>query len=281
MNVEILRKSVTLPAVELSYLERDRGSEPLLLLHGLADWSLVWASLAAHLSAPYHVVAPDLRGHGDSGKPETGYDFTDYISDLEALMEHLGWTSAHVLGHSWSGKLLAVWATQKPSRFRSLIFVDPFFIDRIPRWFQPTFPLLYRFLPFLKMMGPFASYEAAETQARQLKQYREWTPLQQEVFRGAIEPKADGTWGSKFVLPARDRAFEEVMTHAGLTQTLDIPSLFVKPERGLNRTEWQLKSYKTYLSDLKIVGVPGNHWPFLVEPDAFNQVVQDFLNQQI
>jgi pimeloyl-ACP methyl ester carboxylesterase len=271
------RQILNLPNIQLSYLEWNQGQEPLLLLHGLADHALVWASLGDYLAAKYHIVAPDLRGHGESTKPEQGYTFAETIADLEGLMVHLGWTDAHIMGHSWGGKLAAIWATQHPQRFRSLILVDPFFIDKIPSWFKVTFPLLYRVLPFLKGMGPFSSYEEAENLARKLKQYQGWTVWQQEVFRQGIEKKADGTWGSKFTVAARNQIFEDVMRVAGLTQPLEVPTLFIKPEKGLNRTQWQLKPYKTYLLNLHICEVPGNHWAFLVEPEVFNLAVEEFL----
>lgn len=268
--------TLNLSGIQLSYLEWNRGREPLLLLHGLADCALVWSSLGDYLADNYHIVAPDLRGHGDSSKPEKGYSFSDFIADLEALMLHLGWSSAHVLAHSWSAKLLTIWATQHPERFRSLILVDPFFIGKIPSWFQITFPILYRVLPFLKIMRSFSSYEEAEKVARQLKQYRGWTPLQQKAFQASIEQKKDGTWSSKFIVQARDRIFSEVMQVSGLTQAINLPTLLIKPQKGLNRTEWQLKPYKTYLKNLQIREVPGNHWAFLVEPEIFNRAVEEF-----
>ncbi|MBD2578506.1 alpha/beta hydrolase [Oscillatoria sp. FACHB-1406] len=274
------RQTLSLPQTQISYLEWSGGKVPLMLLHGLADCALVWRSLGEALADNYHIVAPDLRGHGESSKPLNGYTFEEIIGDLQALMQHLGWSSAHLLGHSWSAKLLPLWTTQYPEQVRSLILVDPFFIGKIPSAFKFTFPLLYKILPFLQAMGPFSSDEEAEMKAQQLKQYRGWSALQQEAFRGGIEQKPDGTWGSKFTAAARDGAFEEVMRVAGLTDEIATPTLFVKPQQGLNRTEWQLKPYKTYLKNLKIVEVPGNHWAFMVESKAFNAVVEEFLQQQ-
>jgi pimeloyl-ACP methyl ester carboxylesterase len=45
----------------------------------------------------------------------------------------------------------------------------------------------------------------------------------------------------------------------------------------LNRLEWQIKPYKTYLKNLRLCQIPGNHWPFLTAPAAFNQTVAAFL----
>lgn len=275
-----VRQTLSLPDIQLSYLEWNQGKEPLLLLHGLADHALVWSSLGDYLAQDYHIVAPDMRGHGESSKPETGYTFTDAIADLEALMKHLGWSSAHVIGHSWTGKLALIWAREHPERLRSMILVDPIFVWKMSSLLKITFPILYRVLPFLKGMGPFASYEDAEQQARQLYLYEGWSSLQQNVFKSGIEQKPDGQWGSKFVVPARNQIFEDVMRVPGLTIPIEIPTLFVQPETGVNRADWQLKPYKTYLKNLRICQVPGNHWPFLVQPEAFNQTVQSFLTEQ-
>ena len=77
-----IRQTLDLPDIQLSYLEWNQGQTPLLLLHGLADHGLVWSSLGDYLGSNYHIVAPDLRGHGESSKPDQGYTFDDHIADL-------------------------------------------------------------------------------------------------------------------------------------------------------------------------------------------------------
>lgn len=262
------------------FKENITRKKPLLLLHGLADSAVVWSSLGAYLNPRYHVVAPDLRGHGESSKSDRGYTSKEIIADLEALMAHLGWKRAHILGHSWGGKLATIWATSHSQCFYSLILVDPFYVDRLPSWFKITFPLLYQVLPFLQGMGPFADRATAEKVAQNLKQYRQWTTLQQQAFRASIEPKADGTWGSKFSVAARNQIFTDVMQQSGLTKQLAMPCLFIQPTEGLNRTQWQLKPYRQYLTNLEIRQIPGNHWVFLVNPDDFNREVARFLDRQ-
>lgn len=274
------RQTLQLPDVELSYLEWHQGQEPVLLLHGMADHSLVWAQLGNHLSDRYHLLAPDLRGHGNSSKPATGYRCSDVMQDLAALIAAKGWTSTHVVAHSWAAKVATVWATQQPQAIRSLVLVDPFFINAIPQWFKLTFPVLYRTLPFLKMMGPFANYHEAQQQARKLKQYQGWSAWQQVVFEAGLEQHPNGTWGSKFVVQARDEIFADVMAIAGLTTPLATPTLLIQPERGLNRSAWQLQPFRTYLNQLQITKVPGHHWCFLVDAIAFNPVVAQFLDAQ-
>jgi pimeloyl-ACP methyl ester carboxylesterase len=276
------RNTLHLPEIELSYLEwqPETGLEKaprLLLMHGLADSASVWTSLGNYLSNRYHIVAPDMRGHGESSKPKTGYTFESAIADLEALMAHLNWPDAHILGHSWTGKLAPIWARQNPDRFCSMILVDPIFITQLPAAMKLTLPIVYRKLDCLKCVGPFATLSQAEAAAKQSGEYADWSEVQQRVFQQQIEQKSDGTWGSKFAIAARNQIFAEVMKVAGLTENIDIPTLFVQPEKGVNRMDWQMQPYKRYLKNLTVAKVPGNHWSFLTEPENFNQTVADFL----
>ena len=277
------RKNLNLSEIQLSYLEwqpkeNQDKKQPLLLLHGLADSALVWLNLGEYLADKYHIVAPDMRGHGESGKPESGYSFEKIIADLEALIENLNWSSANILGHSWTGKLACIWARKNPEIFKSMILVDPVFIGKMPGLLKVTLPILYRTLETLKGMGPFNSFAEAETQAKELGKYGGWSEFQQMVFQESIEEKADGKWGSKFVAPARNEIFEEVMGVPGLTEYIDVPTLFIQPEKGLNRSELQIKPYKKYLRNLNLQKISGNHWAFLVEPENFNQRIEEFLD---
>ncbi len=276
------RNTLHLPEIELSYLEwkPETGTTKvprLLLLHGLADSACVWTNLGNYFSNRYHIVAPDMRGHGESSKPKTGYTFESAIADLEALMAHLNWPDAHILGHSWTGKLAPIWARQNPDRFCSMILVDPIFITKLPAAMKITLPIVYRKLDCLKCVGPFATLAQAEAAAKQSGEYADWSDLQQMVFQQQIEQKSDGSWGSKFAIAARNQIFAEVMKVAGLTENIDIQTLFVQPEKGVNRMAWQMQPYKKYLKNLTVAKVPGNHWSFLTEPETFNQTVADFL----
>ncbi len=276
-------QTVSLPTLKLAYREWHPGGEPLLLLHGLGDTSAVWAGVAAALGDRYHLVAPDLRGHGDSeqpaGDPATDYSFAAIARDLEALLDVLNWSRATVVGHSWAGKLLLVWA-QQSARCHRLVLLDPFFSGRLPAWTQFTFPFFYRVLPFLQMTGPFADQAAAEAKARSLKQYRAWTPLQQAACRANLRANPDGSWGSKLAIAARDGSFLASMQVASLTAPLDRPTLLVRPERGLNRADWQLAAYRRYLTQLQECVVPGNHWAMLTDPEPLAAALDLFCQSE-
>lgn len=272
--------------IQLVYLhwqgvkQDDWKKENILLLHGMADNSLVWLKLGEFLASKYNnydIVAPDLRGHGNSSKPETGYFTHNYLQDILGLLQHLHWEKVHIIAHSWSAKIACIFATKFPNYCKSLTLVDPFFINSMPSVFRITFPLLYKVLPFLKLMQTFPDYQSAEKVAKTLNQYRGWSEWQREIFRYNMEEGNEGTWKSKFPKQARNEIFEDVLKQRGLTTELNIPSLLILPEKGLNRTPWQINPYRQYLTNLTIKKVPGNHWAFITEAEAFNKTIEEFL----
>lgn len=264
---------------EISYRQWGQGL-PVLCLHGLGDSSTVWQSLGDTLSHQSLCVALDLPGHGDSFKPQSpkAYSATELVSTVSEFIELQQWRDLSIIAHSWSAKLALIFARENPLLVKQLILVDPFFVNRFPSFLKPTLPLLYRTLPFLKMIGPFATMQAAETTARSLKQYRGWSQLQQEVFQTTIEPKDNGQWGSKFAIAARDGVFLDTFEQSGLTTTIQTPTHLLLPEDGLNRSDWQLKPYIKYLPQLTIQSISGNHWPHLVSPIEFNRKILETLN---
>ncbi len=271
------QQTYALNGINLACLAWTEGQSPLLLLHGLADHSRVWGSLGNVLADQYQILAPDLRGHGDSSKPSTGYLFADYVADLRALLTIKQWTKVSVVAHSWAAKLVCLWATQEPQRFEKLVLVDPFFMGTIPPFLKVTYPLLYRVLSFLKLSQSFPNFEQIQTTAQQLPEFQGWSELQKAVFFGNVEERGDRTWSSKFSQQARDEVFSECMTVPGLTQPLAIPTLLIKSTQGVNRSEWQLKPYRRYLHPLDIQTIEGNHWAFLTNPEDFNSRVRQFL----
>lgn len=275
------RRRADLGNVSLSYLEWPAAGPPLLLLHGLADHALVWSALAESLQGKFHIIAPDMRGHGESDKPASGYTFPETIDDLERLMDAVGWSSAHVVGHSWTGKLAPIWARTNPARLRSLTLVDPIFIVKMPAFMRLTFPILYRTLDCFKGMGPFPTLDAALARARELRPYRGWSPLQERVFRDSLTQSPDGKWHAKFTIPARNGIFEEVLGVDGLTAPVETPTLLILPEEGVNRMDWQVAPFRKFCRNLTLRRIPGNHWPFLTAPVEFNAAVSEFLAAQV
>jgi pimeloyl-ACP methyl ester carboxylesterase len=103
------------------------GAPKLFLCHGWMDTGLSWQFVADALSNDWHVIAPDWRGFGGSGRPEGGYWFADYYADFEAILNHFSPDqAASVVGHSMGGKIISQYAGLRPDRIAQLINIEGF-----------------------------------------------------------------------------------------------------------------------------------------------------------
>lgn len=96
---------------------------PVLLLHGWPDSSAMWRHQIAALSAKgFHVIAPDLRGFGESDKPANvdDYAFLTTIADITGVLEHFGITAFQVVGHDWGAFFAWALACFLPERVQRL-----------------------------------------------------------------------------------------------------------------------------------------------------------------
>ncbi len=97
----------------------------IILIHGGKDHARSWDWIARSLRDRYHVVAPDLRGHGDS-EWATGsmYSLIDSVLDLEQLIDALDVPRAQLIGHSYGGAVTALYAGVFPERVEKLVAIE-------------------------------------------------------------------------------------------------------------------------------------------------------------
>ncbi len=109
--------------IELHY--REAGDGPLIiLLHGWPETSYAWIDTMNFLSDTYRVVAPDLRGLGQSERTQNGYDKKTIATDIHKLIEHLGEKQAIIVGHDMGGKAAYVMAHLYPESVSKLVLAD-------------------------------------------------------------------------------------------------------------------------------------------------------------
>jgi pimeloyl-ACP methyl ester carboxylesterase len=111
--------------VKLHYLAAGSG-EPVILLHGYAQNSHMWRPLIAELSRTKTVIAPDLRGFGQSGRPANGYDKTTMAQDIQALAHSLGFERVRICGHDIGLMVAYAYAAQYPSEVEKIALMDAF-----------------------------------------------------------------------------------------------------------------------------------------------------------
>lgn len=114
---------------------RRGGSGPvLLLLHGIAGSSRTWREVMPVLAEHYHVIAPDLIGHGDSAKPVGDYSLGAHASGLRDFLALLGVERATIVGQSFGGGVAMQLAYQHPELCERLVLVDSGGLGREVSW---------------------------------------------------------------------------------------------------------------------------------------------------
>ncbi|WP_454633816.1 alpha/beta fold hydrolase [Bradyrhizobium cenepequi] len=119
------------------HVARIGGGKPLLLLHGWPEFWLTWEPVMARLSDRFALIAPDLRGFGDSDKPDGPYGPEQHTDDMLALMDALGIERAGVVGHDVGGAVMQPLARSAPERIAGLFFFDFVYPGIGPRMAAP------------------------------------------------------------------------------------------------------------------------------------------------
>ena len=115
---------VSVQGNSLHYRDWGGAGQSVVLVHGLASNCRIWDLVAPILSRQFRVVALDQRGHGQSFKPDEGYDFATVVSDLDGVIDALGLTHPIIVGHSWGGDVALEYDIAYPGKPRGLCFVD-------------------------------------------------------------------------------------------------------------------------------------------------------------
>jgi pimeloyl-ACP methyl ester carboxylesterase len=106
------------------HVARTGTGKPLLLLHGWPEYWLTWEPVMTRLAGRYSLIAPDLRGFGDSDKPIGPYGPDQHTPDMLALMDALGIKRFGVVGHDVGGAVMQPLARAAPERLAGLFFFD-------------------------------------------------------------------------------------------------------------------------------------------------------------
>jgi pimeloyl-ACP methyl ester carboxylesterase len=114
------------PGHHLAVRRRGIGGVPLLLIHGFPCTSRIWShNVVALAREGFDVVAPDLRGYGDSDfAPDGFYDFNAFNADLKGLFDTLGWDQVTVAGHDLGAMVAIDMANRHPDRVDRLVILD-------------------------------------------------------------------------------------------------------------------------------------------------------------
>lgn len=113
------------PVLDSTMHHRETGAgAPIVFLHGNPTSSYLWRHVLPAVGAPGRLLAPDLIGMGESGKPPVDYAFADHARYLDAWFDALGLGDVVLVGHDWGGALALDWAARHPDRVRGVALTE-------------------------------------------------------------------------------------------------------------------------------------------------------------
>jgi pimeloyl-ACP methyl ester carboxylesterase len=174
--------------IRIHYLDVPGGDPPIVLLHGLSANAYEFGGLlTAGLSPTFRVIAPDLRGRGQSDKPAGGYSMEDHARDIIALLDALKLEQVVLGGHSFGAYLGIYLAAHYPARVSRLIVIDAALTlnPNVGAMLKPSLDRLTRVSPSVQ------AYLEELRKAPYLDGF--WDPAVEGYFRAEIQENPDGT----------------------------------------------------------------------------------------
>jgi pimeloyl-ACP methyl ester carboxylesterase len=263
-------KFITVNNLRIHYL--DWGSPdkpPFIMLHGIGRVAHSFDHIAPRFKDKYHVMAIDMRGHGDSDwSPEGAYLVEDYVKDLEGFVEQLSLRNLTLLGNSTGGRVVQVYAGLHPDRVSRLVVED---------------------------VGPQRTNEIASAFARRVQQEDAGWASEDELVAsltrggGSVSLELQRNYahfGSKRredgrIVWKRDPNLVKGFVPTELWQyvsKIKCPTIYILGGASSIVPSETQERLKSTLSDVRIVTMPGlGHYPHLEAPEEYLRVVQAFL----
>jgi esterase len=262
-----LSKTLRVNDLALHYLEWGKvDAPPILCVHGYTGSADAFNALARHLTDRFHILAPDVRGHGESAwSPVGAYRYEDQAKDLAEFAKQLELDKFALIGTSMGGIIAMTYAAEYGDRLLGLVINDigPDAETGTQRITQMVggrpdeFPSLDEAMAYRRAMSPILAARSAEDQ--------------HELALGVLRRGAGGKWGWKM-----DPAYIRQRVEHGpprrpplwpVLQALGCPTLVVWGSDSDVLSEAQARRMVDVLPRGELVAVPGiGHAPTLVEP---------------
>lgn len=281
---EISHHTATIDGVLFHYAEV--GDGPLVVcLHGFPEFWYSWRHQLASLStAGYRVVAPDLRGYNDSGKPHgvSAYRIERLIDDVASLIEHLSAGPAVLLGHDWGGMIAWAVAAHRPDLVRALVALNaphprayaasvrkP--AQALRSWYMALFQLPY--LPErLFRRGDFAKIEGMLRSG----------PVRPDAFSSEDIARYKEALGKPGALTSAINYYRAMRYRSSQRTLFDppavtVPAMLVWGDQDRFLIKQLAEASQSIVPQLRVEHLNASHWVQNDLPDEVNLLLLDFL----
>ncbi|HEY1308046.1 MAG TPA: alpha/beta hydrolase [Vicinamibacterales bacterium] len=258
------------------HVVQEGSGEPVLFLHGFPDSSRLWRhQIPAFLKAGFQVVAPDLRGFGDSDKPsETdAYAMPALVGDVVGILDQLEISRAHVVGHDWGAGVAWVLAAMQPQRVNRLVVLSvghpaTFFKAGLSQREKSWYMLLFQFR-FAEDLLTRDNWAFFRDLVRHHPECDRWI---EDLSRpGALAAALN--WYRANVVP------ENAVAERWVLPSVAAPTLGIWSSGDAYLTETQmLLSHQCVSSSWTYERIEGaSHWMQLDQPERVNDLILRFL----
>src|SRR5262245_47640813 len=235
---------------------------PLLLLHGAPMSHISWRLVAPELAKRYTIVAPDLRGYGDSSKPPDGENHTNYSKRAMALdqvevMKHFGFNSFPVVGHDRGGRVAHRMALDHPEKVTKVAVLD--IVPTHYLYTHVTIGFVQAYFHWFNYLRPSPGPENELKAANDAAAERATTDVQKEYSRAQRDPAnihgmcEDYRAGASIDLDHDKLDIEK-------NNKIRCPFLTLWAERGaMGRLYNVISIWKEYAVNVSGKGLPGGH----------------------
>lgn len=255
---------------------------PVVCVHATGFHGRIWEPFVPRLREHFSVIALDQRGHGDSDKPPSGYQWSRFGDDVLAVVDDLGLTDACAIGHSAGAAALIFAETSRPGTFSRLVLMDP-----------TTLPPQFRELPaFLE--NPMA--EAArkrravwDSTDQMRERLRNGTPLAswRDDFLDAYviygtTPRSDGTIELKCPPAIEGEIYANAGSNDGWDRMarLDCPTLLLTGEQSPMWSDGRNLEAGARIPHGRTTVIPGGHFFPMENPDETIEQTLSFLLEE-
>ena len=276
-------RTIATPHLQLAAKEwGDPTLPPLLAIHGWLDNAASFDALAPLIATQFHLVALDLPGHGRSQHRPLGvrYHFVDYLDDVLAAADSLGWKTFSLLGHSLGGGVASFIAAAFPERVQKLFLIEVAGAVSAP--VEKSLAQLQKGITQFhesagKALRIFTDVEIAIAARRKAGDLSD-AAARALVLRGIRQVEGGWSWSSDpRLMPASPQRFSEDQVLAILAG-VQAPTLYVLAEpMAMQIPESLMLARAAQMPNANLVRLPGNHHLHLEDAQSVAKAIADFL----
>lgn len=287
MNEKWQHRFIETNGIRMHYVEQGEGF-PVLLLHGFPEMWYSWRyQIPALADAGYHAIAPDLRGYGQTDKPEgiESYDIHHLVGDMVGLLDTLGLERAVIVGHDWGGIIVWQMALMQPERVERVISLNTPFQARGRMRPTEAFNQLpdgrFNYILYFQEPGraeadiePNIDTWLGETMRRVAKDQDLITEEDTKVYCDAF--RKGGLTGPINYYRNVDRNWETTAHLEG--RKITMPALMITAENDPILLPQMTEGMERHIPDLtKHLIKNCGHWTQMEQPDEVNRLIIEFL----